>query len=68
MDRGETLQQAVVRVREAGGAFTAPEVLAVLQDEEARAAVRGPTDRPEKCKLKGAKRLRLERVWLDRSQ
>ena len=34
----------------------------------ARAGVRGPTDQPKKCKLKGVKVLRLELVWLDRSQ
>ena len=31
----------------------------------ARAGVRGPTDQPKKCKLKGVKVLRLELVWLE---
>ena len=43
MDRGETLAQAVVRVREAGGAFSAAEVYAVLQGEDAWATARSPS-------------------------
>ena len=42
MDRGETLAQAVVRVREAGGAFSAAEVYAVLQGEDAWATASLP--------------------------
>ena len=42
MDRGETLAQAVVRVREAGGAFSASEVCTVLQGEDVWATVSLP--------------------------